>query len=317
MSRFINPFTDFGFKRLFGQKDHKRILLGFLNALFEGEFVIKDLTYHDKEQLGLTREHRCVIYDIYCTLADGSHVIVEMQNKRESNFDARALYYASNAIVSQGQKGSAWRFEYAPVIGVYFLNFRQEELGKAFRSDFSITKTIETFAHTHKQQAIVLPSPPKTSEPIAREAPQADVSEKTQPQGTTKSPFADKLRMVFLQLPEFTLEEDECRTDLEKWTFIMIHMEQLQSIPWAAQDELYAELSKVSNLAALTPKERAIYDETLRQYRDNLACLDAAFADGEKNKAIAVARGMLSDGLPVEVISKYTGLTQQEIEALK
>ena len=51
MGEFINPFTDFGFKRIFGQEDTKHILIGFLNALFEGEFVVKELEYRDKEQL--------------------------------------------------------------------------------------------------------------------------------------------------------------------------------------------------------------------------------------------------------------------------
>ena len=50
MGTFINPFTDFGFKRLFGQEDSKIVLIGFLNALFEGEFVVTDLEYRDKEQ---------------------------------------------------------------------------------------------------------------------------------------------------------------------------------------------------------------------------------------------------------------------------
>ncbi len=68
MSQFINPFTDFGFKRIFGQESSKRLLIGFLNALFEGEFVVQDLEYRDKEILGDGRQDRCVIYDIYCTL---------------------------------------------------------------------------------------------------------------------------------------------------------------------------------------------------------------------------------------------------------
>jgi predicted transposase/invertase (TIGR01784 family) len=148
MSQFINPFTDFGFKWLFGQENHKKILIGLLNALFEGEFVVQDVEYRDKEQLGMTSVNRTVIYDIYCTLADGQHVIVEMQNKKEVNFDERALYYAAMSIAAQGERGNNWRYEVAPVIGIYFLNFRQEGLERAFRTDFGITKTHEMFAHT-------------------------------------------------------------------------------------------------------------------------------------------------------------------------
>ena len=94
-------------------------------------------------------------------------------------------------------------------------------------------------------------------------------------------------------------------------------MKKLDNIPWAAQDELYAELSKVSNVAALSPHERAVYDEHLRQYRDNLAMIEAAHQDGEYDKAIEIARNMLADGCPIQSIVKYTGLSAQEIEAFK
>ena len=296
MATFINPFTDFGFKRIFGQEDHKRILIGFLNALFEGEFVVKDLVYRDKEQLGEVRQDRTVIYDIYCTLDDGSHVIVEMQNKREVNFADRALYYASMSIVSQGKKGGEWNYQCAPVIGVYFLNYRQEELGQAFRSDFEITKTREMFAHTAL-------TPEKVGE--RKETKPKDV------------PFEGKLHLVFLQMPEFTKTESECATALDKWVYIMNHMEKLTNIPWAAQDELYAELAKVSNVAALSPQERAAYEETLKQYRDNIACYQAAVEDGMKIEKQETARKMLAKGFDIGTIAEITALSIEEIEALQ
>ena len=296
MAVFINPFTDFGFKRIFGQEEHKSILIGFLNALFAGELVVKDLVYRDKERTGETAQNRTVIYDVYCTLDDGSHVIVEMQNKKEMNFDARALYYASKSIVAQGEKGDDWNYEYAPVIGVYFLNFLQEGLGQAFRSDFGITKTKEVFAHTA----------------LAPQKPNAESSEIIK-----DPPFAKKLRMVFLQMPEFTKKESECTTDLDKWAYIMNHMEKLDNLPWAAQDELYAELSKVSNVAALSPQERAIYDEHLRQYRDNLAAFEAAELDGENRKARVIALSLLSANMPDEFVSQHTGLSLDEVQKLR
>ena len=100
---------------------------------------------------------------------------------------------------------------------------------------------------------------------------------------TNEEPFSGRLRMVFLQMPEFTKTESECTTDLDKWAFIMNHLETLTHIPCAAQDELYAELSRVSNVSALSPAERATYEENLRQYRDNLAAFTAAYQDGEKS----------------------------------
>ena len=109
----------------------------------------------------------------------------------------------------------------------------------------------------------------------------------------------------------------------------MNHMEHLKNIPWAAQEELYAELSKVSNVAALSPQERAVYNETLKQYRDNLATLEASYLDGKaegfkdgeakgfKDGKAEVARKMLAKDADIEFIVEITGLTPDEIEALK
>ncbi len=58
MGRYINPFTDWGFKRLFGQEFSKDLLINFLNDLFEGEFQIKDVTFKDKELLGESNDLR-------------------------------------------------------------------------------------------------------------------------------------------------------------------------------------------------------------------------------------------------------------------
>ena len=91
MSKFISLFTDFGFKRVFGQEENKKFLIGFLNSLFDGEFVVTDLHYRDKEQPPETKEERGVIFDIHCPLADGRHLIIEMQNQTCVNFAGRVL----------------------------------------------------------------------------------------------------------------------------------------------------------------------------------------------------------------------------------
>ena len=296
MSAFVNPFTDFGFKRIFGQEDHKKLLIGFLNALFEGEFVVKDLAYRDKEQLGETMYDRSVIYDVYCTLEDGSRVIVEMQNKKEVNFDDRALYYAAKSLVAQGKKGDAWLYGCASVIGVYFLNFHQEGLEDAFLSEFGITRKRKIVAHTALEPNRAIPKW------LAR---------------LGRVPFAGRLRMVFLQMPEFTLTKDECKTDLEKWAYIMNHMEKLSNIPWAAQDELYEELSKVSNVAALSQKELEIYEENLRQYRDNLATLEASYLDGKNESKLEIARNLMALNVSDEIIMRSTGLSLDEVQKMR
>ena len=92
MGRYINPFTDWGFKRLFGQEFSKDLLINFLNDLFEGEFQIKDVTFKDKEQLGDTNDLRGCIFDIYCVTDNDKHFIVEMQNRWVPFFVNRFIY---------------------------------------------------------------------------------------------------------------------------------------------------------------------------------------------------------------------------------
>ena len=102
MGRYINPFTDWGFKRLFGQEFSKDLLINFLNDLFEGEFQIKDVTFKDKEQLGDSNDLRGCIFDIYCVTDDGKHFIVEMQNRWVPFFAAAPFRLAPHAL--KGQK---------------------------------------------------------------------------------------------------------------------------------------------------------------------------------------------------------------------
>lgn len=135
MPKFINPFTDVGFKRIFGQEIHKELLIDFLNSLFAGEKHICDIRFLDKEIQGTTIEDRNCIYDIYCTDESGEHFIVEMQNRQQAFFRERAIYYLARAIARQGERGSQWQFDLKAVYGIFFMNFCQENIEQKLRTD--------------------------------------------------------------------------------------------------------------------------------------------------------------------------------------
>ena len=65
MSKYINPFTDVGFKKIFGQEINKDLQIDFLNSLLQGERVINDVKFLDKEQLSEFKDDRSLIYDVY------------------------------------------------------------------------------------------------------------------------------------------------------------------------------------------------------------------------------------------------------------
>ncbi|HCM20879.1 MAG TPA: hypothetical protein DIC46_08935, partial [Porphyromonadaceae bacterium] len=108
MTRFIDPVYDTAFKLIFGQENSKDLLLDFLNALLAGEKKIKEIRLTDKERMPFYNGGRKGIYDIACLSEKGEHFIVEMQNIRQEYFFDRALYYLSQTIANQGEKGTEW-----------------------------------------------------------------------------------------------------------------------------------------------------------------------------------------------------------------
>ena len=120
--KYINPFTDFGFKRLFGSEPNKDLLIDFLNQLLPPHHKIAELTYADKEQLPFTEYERKAIFDIYCTSASGESFIVEIQKAKQNFFKDRSVYYATFPIQKQAQKGE-WDYQLKAVYTVGILDF--------------------------------------------------------------------------------------------------------------------------------------------------------------------------------------------------
>ena len=93
MSRFVNPFTDLGFKVIFGQPASKGLLITLLNEMLAGEYHIEVLCFLDKEDHADNAHDKGIIYDLYCRTDSGEYIIVEMQNRWHSHFLDRTLYY--------------------------------------------------------------------------------------------------------------------------------------------------------------------------------------------------------------------------------
>ena len=278
MAKYINPFTDVGFKRIFGQELSKPLLLDFLNSLFEGEKHIANLTFLDKEQPALFEEDRSLIYDIYCETDDGEKIIVEMQNKSQPFFKNRSIYYVSESIARQGERGSAWNYAIDSVYLVAFLNFSPIDFKKQFRTDVVLAEK------------------------------------------GTKEQFSDKLRMIFLQLPLFTKEADECENQVERWIYLLKNMETLNRLPWAAQSAVFQKLESIADVSGMTRAERLQYDEALKKYRDTISVFEGVRmegnTEGRANEKKATIRRLLASGASVDIISIATGLSEADVRLL-
>ena len=123
-AKYVNPLSDWGFKRLFGTEMNKDLLLGFLRSLFP-ERDISDIAYLRNERQNLSERERDSVFDVVCTDPRGSQFVVEMQKRTQRYFRDRALYYAAYPIIEQAPKGS-WNYRLKPVCVVGILNFAME-----------------------------------------------------------------------------------------------------------------------------------------------------------------------------------------------
>ena len=145
--------------------------------------------------------------------------------------------------------------------------------------------------------------------------------------GTTEQ-FSDKLRMIFLQLPLFTKEADECENQVERWIYLLKNMETLNRLPWAAQSAVFKKLESIADVGGMTRAERLKYDEALKKYRDTISVFEGVRIEGRMEgrmegrvegslkEKIAIASNLRSMGMSISDISKATGLQEEEIKAL-
>ncbi len=122
MNIFLNPYTDYGFKKIFGEEASKPQLMDFLNSLLPSYHQIKELNFRNTEQLGLREYDRKAIYDIFCESITGEQFIVELQKSAQTYFIDRSLYYATFPIQKQAPKGN-WNYKLSAVYCIGVLDF--------------------------------------------------------------------------------------------------------------------------------------------------------------------------------------------------
>jgi predicted transposase/invertase (TIGR01784 family) len=121
--KYINPFTDFGFKKLFGEEPNKDLLIDFLNQILPQHHQIKDLTYLNAEHLGIAELDRKAMFDLYCESQSGEKFIVEMQKAKQNFFKDRSVYYTTFPVQQQAKRGEIWNYELKAVYFVGILDF--------------------------------------------------------------------------------------------------------------------------------------------------------------------------------------------------
>lgn len=287
--RYISLLTDFGFKRIFGTNPNKDLLIDFLNSLFDGEQVVKNVTFLNSEHVGDVRTDRKAIFDVYCENEKGEKFIVEMQNASQKYFKDRSLYYATFPIREQAKKGEVWNYELKHVYVVALLNYDMTD--SAFAQD-TINHDIGLLdKQTHKV-------------------------------------FNDKLTFKYVEIAKFNKSIEELKTNYDKWIYVLQNLSRLDRQPRYLRTEVFSRLFNQAEIARFSKTELREYEDSLKAYRDMKNSLDNAEekgiakglakgrAEGKKDKAVEIAKKLFEMDMPIDAIMKATGLSQEEITKL-
>lgn len=308
--RYISLLTDFGFKRIFGTKPNKDLLIDFLNSLFDGEQVITDVKFLNSEHVGDVYAERKAIFDVYCENEHGEKFIVEMQNAFQQFFKDRSLYYSTYPIREQAPKGMSWDFQLKTVYTIAILNFDLRE-------------------------------PAFDERDINHDVALMDIK--------THRIFSAKLRYKYVEVAKFNKTADELATPYEKWLFVLKNLSRLDKRPASLKEKIFHKLFDEAQIARFTPKELHEYEDSLKAYRDIQNSIDTALRNGiEKGRAdglrigmeqglaqgrelglaqgreqgrieamASLVRNMLGNGMTVEQVARLTQLTEEEVMQIR
>ena len=279
--KYINPYTDFGFKKLFGTEMNKDLLISFLNALFNNsEREIEDVQYLNGENLGEGYGDRRSVFDVYCMTKDGSRFIVEMQKAEQEYFKDRSVYYATTPIRQQAVKGK-WDYHLENVYTIGILNFefpKNEYPADSYRHEIKLKDVEDNHV------------------------------------------FYDKLTFVYLEMPKFNKREDELETMFDKWMYVLQNLYRLLERPKALQDRVFKKLFEQAEIAKYSEAERWEYEASQKEYWDNYSVVKTAERKGEQlgilHEKIETIHRLQAMGLSIEQIAQGADMEVKEVKKL-
>ena len=228
LGTYIGFGSDWSFKYYFGKEENKEILILFLNGLFQGEKVIKDLHYRPTIIEGENDKQRNTIFDLYCTGENGEHFIIEMQQVSQDFFMDRSVFYTSRLIsqlVKKGPHGNNYELPEVYFIGLLEFCLPNFPTGQYF-IDVGLCEKI------------------------------------------SKELFYPKLGFKFLVLPNFNKQEAQIHTDMDKWFYLLKHMSELDRIPDFLDKRIFGRIFDIGKIANLNKEDMNEYEISLKRRLD-------------------------------------------------
>ncbi|MCQ4874582.1 Rpn family recombination-promoting nuclease/putative transposase [Butyricimonas paravirosa] len=285
--RYINPYTDFGFKKLFGTDMNKDLLISFLNALLHGEQTVKDITYLNTEHLGTLEIDRRAVFDVYCENEQGEKFLVEMQKGEQQFFKDRSLFYSTFPIREQAVKGRSWDYELKAVYTIGILNFvfdNKDDNYYHHEVKLLDTRTKEVF---YNKLTFIYLEMPKFNKTEAELETMFD-----------KWMFVLRNLSVLMERPAALQER------------VFERLFKSAEIAGFSKQELFEYEDSLKVFRDWYSVVKTAADKGFTEG------FGEGFGEGEKKKQLEIAQNLKSLGIAIDVIAQSTHLSQEEIKKL-
>lgn len=271
MSRYLDPTTDFGFKKLFGEEANKDIIMSFITDVLELEAPLLDLNFLDKEQLPEADDDRSGVFDLYCKDVEGNRFIVEMQKNRIAFVNDRMLYYATFPIAAQAKKGRFDTHAFSPPASSRVSDVRVEYETRASASTIWNFELKAVYCIAILGYALDGSTRAVNRSSLRNDEPPHEL-------------FYDKLRFVTIELPLYDERKPEYSLDihLNKWLYFLKYLPDLDRMPEIFKEEVvFQKAFRLAELAKLTSKERRHYEHNVKRMLDSYAVLETSYLRGK------------------------------------
>jgi len=297
--KYIDPFTDFGFKWLFGNEKHKNILIKFLNDLIDDlKAPIIDIKYRNLEKLGLNILDRKAVFDIYCTDKNGDHFIVELQRSKQKYFKDRSVYYTSFPIQEQAQKGD-WDYRLDKVYFVALLEFNMDE-------DENYIKKVSLHDEYTKE---------KFYDKLTYYYIETKKFKKTENELSSQLDYWLYILNHLVDLtdiPEFVKDDETIKEFFDTAEFLKLSKDE----QFSYQQDLKARLDYINVMRYA--KEEAEKEGLEKGLKEGLQKgLEKGLEKGKLAEKIEIAKKSIQKGLDSETIAMITDLSVSKIESLR
>lgn len=284
--RYVNPYTDFGFKMLFGTEMNKELLISFINSLLGGKEIIRDLKFLNSEHLGTSERDRRAVFDVYCENEQGEKILIEMQKAEQQFFKDRSLYYSTFPIREQGRKGE-WNYELKAVYVISVLNFTFDDSDSEYYHHKVQLMDVHTGKIFYDKLTFVYLEMPKFMKS----------------ENELETMF-DKWLFVLRNLSRLMQRP----AALQERVFVKLFETAEIAKFTKEQYEEYEESLKVY-------RDWKNTIDTAVNKAENKGRAEGR-AEGEKQKQIEIAFNMKNRGMGIDVISEVTGLSEYELKKL-